>query len=90
MHWGIPYYPTRRSRVGFLKSKNRRVFSVIQTVTTNPTNISLAVGNMNLTVSWPADHLDWRLQAKPYTGHRAWSKLGGRGWLNAGQPVGHS
>jgi autotransporter-associated beta strand protein len=40
------------------------VLSVIQPVATNPTNISYTVGGGNLTLSWPADHLGWRLQAQ--------------------------
>ena len=31
------------------------------TVNTNPTNIVFSVANGSLTVSWPADHIGWRL-----------------------------
>jgi hypothetical protein len=40
------------------------VLSVIQTVATHPTNISCTIGGGAITVSWPADHLGWRLQAQ--------------------------
>ena len=38
------------------------VLSVIQTVATNPTNISFTVSGGSLTLLWPADHTGWRLQ----------------------------
>ncbi len=31
---------------------------------TNPTNIAFTVSDGTLTLSWPADHTGWRLQAK--------------------------
>ena len=33
-------------------------------VATNPTNLTCKVGASQLTLSWPADHLGWRLQAQ--------------------------
>ncbi|MEY4916586.1 MAG: hypothetical protein RL616_499, partial [Verrucomicrobiota bacterium] len=33
-------------------------------VATNPTNISFSVAGGSLTLSWPTDHLGWRLQAQ--------------------------
>jgi hypothetical protein len=35
-----------------------------QTVATNPASIFYRSGNGNLTLSWPADHTGWRLQAQ--------------------------
>jgi len=35
-----------------------------QTVATNPPSISYTTGNGSLTLSWPADHTGWRLQAQ--------------------------
>lgn len=40
------------------------VLSVIQTVATNPTNISYSISGAAITLSWPSDHLGWRLQAQ--------------------------
>ncbi len=37
---------------------------VAVTVATNPTNITTKVNGGNLELSWPADHLGWRLQAQ--------------------------
>jgi autotransporter-associated beta strand protein len=33
-------------------------------VATNPTNISFSIGGGNLTLTWPADHTGWRLEAQ--------------------------
>jgi autotransporter-associated beta strand protein len=38
--------------------------AVISVVSTVPTNISWSVSGMNLTLSWPADHTGWRLEAQ--------------------------
>jgi autotransporter-associated beta strand protein len=44
------------------------VLSVASTVATNPTNIlSSVIGGTNLALSWPADHLGWRLQVQTNT-----------------------
>jgi autotransporter-associated beta strand protein len=40
------------------------VLSVVQTIATNPTNILYSVSSNVLTLSWPADHTGWRLQAQ--------------------------
>lgn len=40
------------------------MLSVIQTVATNPTNITYTASGANLTLSWPADHTGWRLQVQ--------------------------
>ncbi len=40
------------------------VLRFIATVNTNPTNITVAASGNSLTLSWPADHTGWRLQAK--------------------------
>ena len=34
------------------------------TVNTNPTNILFSAANSQLTLSWPADHTGWQLQAQ--------------------------
>jgi hypothetical protein len=34
---------------------------VVSTVNTNPTNIVFSVTGGNLNLSWPADHIGWRL-----------------------------
>jgi hypothetical protein len=38
--------------------------AVVSTVSLAPTNIVLNVSGTNLTLSWPADHLGWRLQVQ--------------------------
>jgi alpha-galactosidase len=38
--------------------------AVIQAVSLVPTNITVQLGNASLTLSWPADHTGWRLQAQ--------------------------
>jgi autotransporter-associated beta strand protein len=38
--------------------------SVVATVNPNPTNITAVVSGNTLTLSWPADHTGWRLQAQ--------------------------
>ena len=35
--------------------------NVTNSIATNPTNISYALGSGNLTLSWPSDHTGWRL-----------------------------
>jgi len=36
--------------------------SVVATINTNPTNLMLTVSGHTLTLSWPSDHLGWKLQ----------------------------
>ncbi|HEV2691609.1 MAG TPA: autotransporter-associated beta strand repeat-containing protein [Verrucomicrobiae bacterium] len=38
--------------------------ATMQTVNTNPTNITTVVSGNTLTLSWPADHLGWKLQVQ--------------------------
>jgi hypothetical protein len=33
-------------------------------VATNPTNLSFTISSGSLTLSWPADHTGWRLEAQ--------------------------
>jgi fibronectin-binding autotransporter adhesin len=40
------------------------VASAISLVNTNPTNITVSVNGGNLTLSWPSNHIGWRLQAE--------------------------
>jgi autotransporter-associated beta strand protein len=40
------------------------VLSILSTVATNPTNIVFSVTSSNFSLSWPADHLGWYLQAQ--------------------------
>jgi fibronectin-binding autotransporter adhesin len=37
---------------------------IISTLNTNRTNITFSVSSSNLTLSWPSDHIGWRLQAQ--------------------------
>jgi autotransporter-associated beta strand protein len=41
-----------------------KVLSGASSVNTNPTNLTFSVSGGNLTISWPADHTGWRLQAQ--------------------------
>jgi hypothetical protein len=41
--------------------------AVVATVNTNPTNLTSVVNGGNLELSWPADHIGWRLQAQTNT-----------------------
>jgi hypothetical protein len=40
------------------------ILRVISTVNTNRTNITFTINGNQLTLSWPADHIGWRLQAQ--------------------------
>ena len=40
------------------------VLSVVTTTATNPTNVTSVVNGNNLELSWPADHIGWRLQVQ--------------------------
>jgi hypothetical protein len=43
---------------------NVTLVSLIAPVNPNPTNIVFAVANNQMTLSWPADHTGWQLQAQ--------------------------
>jgi autotransporter-associated beta strand protein len=38
--------------------------AVVQTVALNPTNLIYSLSGNSLTLSWPADHIDWTLQSQ--------------------------
>ena len=40
------------------------VLSVVQTVATNPTNVSYSLVGDQIQIAWPADHTGWRLQSQ--------------------------
>lgn len=40
------------------------VLSVVSAVATNPTSITYTFGNGSLSLSWPTDHIGWRLQTQ--------------------------
>jgi hypothetical protein len=40
------------------------ILSVVATVNTNPTNIVATVSGSTLTLTWPTDHIGWRLLAQ--------------------------
>jgi autotransporter-associated beta strand protein len=60
---------------------------VISTVNTNRTNIAFTISGNQLTLSWPADHIGWRLQAQtnpPGVGLRTnWSDYPGSTTVNS-------
>jgi fibronectin-binding autotransporter adhesin len=45
-----------------------RIMATAPVVNPNPTNLVTSVSGTNLTVSWPADHTGWRLQAQTNAG----------------------
>jgi fibronectin-binding autotransporter adhesin len=63
------------------------ILRVISTVNANRTNISFTINGNQLTLSWPADHIGWRLQAQtnPITiGLRSnWSDVPGSTTVNS-------
>jgi len=56
--------PVLNAGLGWSFNPTNGVLSVVQTVATNPTNIYSTVGSGNVTLSWPSDHLGWRLQSQ--------------------------
>jgi hypothetical protein len=62
------------------------ILRVISTVNTNRTNITFTVTGNQLNLSWPADHIGWRLQAQtnsPGVGLRTnWSDVPGSTTVN--------
>lgn len=51
------------SGLGFTFNPATGVLKVVQTIATNPTNITFAVSGNNLSLTWPGDHLGWELQS---------------------------
>jgi hypothetical protein len=50
--------------LGWTFNPTNGILGVVQSVNTNPTNITFKVSGGNLTLSWPADHTGWRLQSQ--------------------------
>ena len=50
--------------LGWTFNPTNGVLSVISTTAANPTNVAASVTDGALTLSWPADHLGWILQAQ--------------------------
>jgi autotransporter-associated beta strand protein len=63
------------------------VLSVVATVNPNPTNITAVVSGSTLTLSWPSDHIGWRLQVQTNslaTGlNGAWTDVSGATSVNS-------
>ncbi len=72
---------------GKLWSFTNGVLSVIAGVNTTPTNITTSVSGNVLTLSWPTDHLGWRLQVQTNslsTGlNTNWSDVAGAASVNS-------
>jgi hypothetical protein len=49
---------------GILFGFTNGVLTVVSTLASNPTNITASVSGSTLTITWPADHLGWILQAQ--------------------------
>jgi len=56
---------------------SRGVLNVVQTVATNPTNISCTISNGSFTLFWPTDHTGWRLQAQTNSLDTNWFDVSG-------------
>lgn len=58
----------------------QQIYSVAvpYTVNTNPTNLLFSIAGGNLTLSWPADHIGWQLQAQT----NSLAAGIGRNWVN--------
>jgi hypothetical protein len=53
---------------GLAWSFTNGVLSVVSTVNTTPTNlVSSFIGGTNLNLSWPSDHIGWKLEAQTNT-----------------------
>ncbi|HEX7654126.1 MAG TPA: autotransporter outer membrane beta-barrel domain-containing protein, partial [Verrucomicrobiae bacterium] len=50
--------------LGYTFNPANGVLSVVTTMANNPTNISLTLSGSAMTLTWPADHLGWILQAQ--------------------------
>ncbi len=56
--------PALSAGLGWNFDSAHGVLSVVQTVATNPTNLVYQSTNGGITLSWPSDHLGWRLQSQ--------------------------
>jgi autotransporter-associated beta strand protein len=59
--FGLTNLPPLNAGLGWNFNSASGVLSVVQTVATNPTNISYTIGGGNLMLTWPSDHTGWRL-----------------------------
>jgi autotransporter-associated beta strand protein len=56
--------PPLNAGLGWSLNTASGVLSVVQTVATNATSITYSVGGGSMILSWPADHIGWRLQVQ--------------------------
>jgi autotransporter-associated beta strand protein len=76
------------SNPGLVFGFTNGVLTVVSTMATNPTNITYSVSGSTLTLSWPADHTGWILQAQTNGLNAgldpagAWFDVGGSGSSN--------
>jgi autotransporter-associated beta strand protein len=57
-------WPPLPAGLGWSFTSANGVLSVLQVAAVNPTNLLWAVSNGSLSLSWPADHLGWRLETQ--------------------------
>jgi hypothetical protein len=50
--------------LGWVFNPTNGTATVVATMATNPTNLTFAVSGTQLTITWPADHQGWILQAQ--------------------------
>jgi autotransporter-associated beta strand protein len=56
--------PALPAGLGWIFTPTNGVLSVIQVTSPLPTNLVVTVAGGNLTLTWPADHLGWRLETQ--------------------------
>lgn len=78
--------PPLSSGLGWVFTPTNGTIRVVATVATNPTNITALVASNHLELSWPADHIGWRLEAQtnasPYGISTNWFNVIGSGETN--------
>jgi autotransporter-associated beta strand protein len=65
--FGTTNLPTLAPGLGWQFNASGNILTVVQTVATNSPPISFAASTGILTLSWPADHMGWRLQVQTNT-----------------------
>jgi len=74
--------PVLTPGLGWEFDHNSGVLSVVQTVAANPTNLTYAVSNNVLTLSWPLDHTGWRLETQTNSLSGNWFTVPGSSGAN--------
>ena len=75
--------PALNAGLGWSFNSANGTLAVVQTVATNATNISFTVSGSNLTLTWPSDHIGWRLQAQTNGLGTNWFDVAGAALTNS-------